>query len=121
MRERSVGAARSATANVATVKRHPFDYQIEVCAVCGMGLSMGIGPSTGRCPHHAEAGGVVIRVRALPAFEQQHHQYAPREQVLSRLVRAGAIPTRSNEPNPAKGPLPEGFVIEQKERGPDAV
>lgn len=79
-------------------ERGRFDYTIEVCAICGCGLSMGIGPRSGRCinPEHHSYGGVVLRVRPLPAFQQPL-----RESTVRSLVRAGALPQRSNEPWPA--------------------
>lgn len=57
-----------------TSSRHPLDWYIEVCSICGCQLGPGIGgrTPTGRCVtrEHWQVGGTVVRVTARPISEQ---------------------------------------------------
>lgn len=75
--------------------REPRDWYIEACAVCGCQLGPGIGSRTptGRCiddAHHS-VGGVIVRVLARPAAEQ--------ESVTRRYIdrHPGAFPGAAQE------------------------
>ncbi len=94
--ERPAGHDGPCKSTDAVDRRHrmfarPWDYTVEVCAVCGSLASRGHGAAdTNRCaiPSHRQAGCIVVRVVARPDSQQGLHGY----------WKAGVVPREMQVP-----------------------